>query len=295
LLAMTDLDWISCSFDVAAERLERAVAHARAVGDRRLLQRAFLKQQAAQMFGSTKPDDALRAIDAMFAEIGTTEDLRPFTLVNQSMYASYQGDFDRARRLSDEALRLAERLGNRFMIAAAAGFRGSIELLAGDPSAAETFTRRELDIMVALGDDGHRSTSAAGLAIVLSDVGRLDEAESLATDAMRLAAEDDLASQVFGRVALAKVRTAGGRHEEAVALAREAVEMFTDAQTPDQSGQTWFALAHALRGAGRDGEATEAAETALGFFERKGVGPAIDSVRAFIVENGEPSGDSAEA
>ena len=65
------------------------------------------------------------------------------------------------------------------------------------------------------------------------------------------------------------------------------MEILANAETPDQRGQTWFALAHALRGAGRDADATEAAETALAFFERKGVRPAEDSVRAFIAEVGE--------
>jgi len=281
-LAMAEVDWMSCSFDAALERTERALEHARAIGDQRVLQRALLRQQAAQMFGSTKPEDALRAIEAMLSQVGNEGELRPISLVHQSIYASYQGDFDRARSLSDEAIALAERLGNRFMIAASTGFRGDIEMLAGDPSAAEAFDRREHDTLLALGDDGHRSTSAAGLAIVLSDLGQLDEAESMATDAMSFAAEDDLASQVFGRVALAHVRTVRGQHEDAVALAREAVEMFAQAQTPDLSGQAWFALAHALRGAGHDAEATEAAQTGLAFFERKGVLPAADAVRAFI-------------
>jgi class 3 adenylate cyclase/tetratricopeptide (TPR) repeat protein len=285
-LATTEVDWMSCSFDSALEGTERAAQYARAIGDRRLLQRALLKQQAAQMFGSTKPEEALRTIDAMLAEIGSDGELRPISLVHQSIYASYQGDLDRARRLSDEAIALAEQLGNRFMIAATSGFRADTEMLAGDPSSAEPFVRRENAVLLELGDDGHRSTSSAGLAIVLNDLGQLDEAESLATEAMGLAAEDDLASQVFGRVALAHVRTALGRHDAAVALAREAVEIFTDAQAPQQSGQTWFALARALHGAGRDTEATEAARTALAFFERKGIRPAGDSVRAFVAEVG---------
>jgi tetratricopeptide (TPR) repeat protein len=292
-LAMTDVEWMSCSFDAAVEWAERAARHARASGDRRLLQRALIKLQAGQMFGSTKPEDALDAIEAMLAEVGNEGDIRSITLVHRSIYAGYQGDFDRARSLSDEALAISERLGNRFMIAAQAGFRGDVEMLAGDPLAAEPYRRREDDLLIALGDDGHRSTSAASLAIVLSDLGRLDEAGSLATDAMRMAADDDLASQVFGRAALAHVRTARGRHEEAVALAREAVEMFANAQSPQQSGETWFALAHALRGAGRDAEAIEAARTALGFFGLKGIEPAADSVRGFIGELGDPSGEVA--
>jgi len=285
-LAMVEIDWIRCAFDVAVERAERASQHARATGDRRLLQRALIRMQAAQMFGSTKPEDALRAIDSMLAEVGRDSELGPISLVHQSLYASYQGDFDRARDLSDASLALAERLGNRFMIAASSGFRGEIETLAGEPSEAERFARREHDILLALGDDGHRSTSAAELATVLSDLGRLDEAESLATEAMNLAAADDLASQVFGRVALAHVRIARGRFEDAVSLTREGVDMIADAQMPNQSGKTWFALAQSLHAAGRHAEATEAAQTALAFFDRKGIRPAADSVRAFVAEIG---------
>jgi len=293
-LAMTEVDWMSCSFDDALGSAERAAQHARAVDDRRLLQRVFLKQQAAQMFGSTRPEEALLTIEAMRTEIGDDGPIGPISLVHESIYASYQGDLDRARRLSDEAMRVAERVGNRFLIAASAGFRGDIEMLAGDPSKAEPHVRRENEVLLALGDDGHRSTSEAGLAIVLCDLGQTAEAESLATDAISLAAEDDLASQVFGRVALAHLRTTQGSHDDAVAVAREAVEMYAHAQSPEQSGRIWFALAHALRGAGRDEEATGAAQTALAFFERKGVRPAADSVRSFLDETGDRSAKPVE-
>jgi class 3 adenylate cyclase len=285
-LAMSEVPWMSCSFDDAVTQCERAAEHARSVGDRQLLQRALLKQQAAQMFGSTKPEAALRAIDAMMTEVGGDGILGMITRVHESIYASYQGDFGRARRLSDEALALGEQLGLPFMIAASSGFRGDLEMLTGDAAAAEPFIRRENEVLLALGDEGHRSTAAAGLATVLCDLGRLDEAESLANEAMSLAADDDLASQVFGRVALADVRIEQGRHEDAIALAREAVEMFANAQTPEQSGRTWFALARSLRAAGRGSEATEAARTALAFFERKGIRPATASVRAFLDDPG---------
>jgi len=225
----------------------------------------------------------------MRAEVGSEGNLRSITLTHQSIYASFQGDFYRARQLSDEALALAERLGNRFMIAATSGFRSDMEMLAGDLAGAEPWARREVDLMLALGDDGHRSTSVARLATILGDLGRLDEAESLATEAMSLAPEDDLASQAFGRIALARVRTDRGAHEEAVSLARDAVEFLASTQSPDEIGQAWFALAHALRGAGHDAEAAEAAETALASFELKGIQPAADSVRVFIEQLGDHS------
>jgi tetratricopeptide (TPR) repeat protein len=286
-LALTEVEWMSCSFDAALGHTERAAEHARAIGDRGLLQRALLKQQAAQMFGSTTPDVALRALEDMTAEFGREGRLAAITVIHEGIYASYQGDFDRARRLFDEGMARAEELGLRFMIAASSGFRGDLEMLAGDAAAAEPFVRREHDTLLALGDEGHRSTSAAGLAIVLSDLGRLEEAESLARDAMSLAADDDLASQVFGRIALARVRIEQGLPEEAVTLSREAVEMYADAQTPDQSGRVSLALARSLRAAGREPEAVDAARTALAFFERKGNRPAAETTRAFLDE---PSG-----
>jgi tetratricopeptide (TPR) repeat protein len=284
-LAMTEVAWMSCSFDDAAVQAERAAENARAIGDRRLLRNALMKKQAAEMFGSTMPDDALRSAEAMTAEIGQDGMLGAISAVHRAVYASYQGDFDRARLLCDEGTAMAEELGSRFMIAASSGIRGQLELLAGDASAAEHFARREHDILLALGDDGHRSTAAGELAMVLCDLGRLSEAESLANEAMSLAADDDLASQAFGRIALARVRTARGLDDDAVSLAREAVELYAAAQTPDQSGKTWTALAEALRAAGREAEATAAAETAVAFYERKGNRPAAERTRAFLDES----------
>ena len=82
--------------------------------------------------------------------------------------------------LSDDAIAMGERLGVEFYVAASSGFRGRIEALAGDWRAAERFTRREHDILERLGDEGHRSTTSANLAVVLCELGDMEEAESLA-------------------------------------------------------------------------------------------------------------------
>jgi tetratricopeptide (TPR) repeat protein len=127
------------------------------------------------------------------------------------------------------------------------------------------------------------STSAANLAVVLCLLGRLDEADKLADEALELAAEDDLASQVTSRIARARVRSARGLHDEAIRLAREAVDLLAEAQAPNQHGDAWMALAGSLRSAGRPAdEAEAAARTALDFYERKGNRPAIASTRAFL-------------
>jgi tetratricopeptide (TPR) repeat protein len=94
---------------------------------------------------------------------------------------------------------------------------------------------------------------AGHLALALAHLGRFDEAESYARIAIEAAAEDDLASQVQGRVAQARVLLAPGRHDEAIALAREAEQMFADAQNPSWQGDLCMELAEGSprRGAAR--------------------------------------------
>jgi class 3 adenylate cyclase/tetratricopeptide (TPR) repeat protein len=281
-MALADLEWMPCRFDTACGHAVRAAIHARKTGDRRLLQRSLVMKTAGEMLGSTPPDVAHASLQEMIAEVGSEGLMGHVARVHESVFAGYAGDFDRARRLSDEAIEMGERLGVNFFIAASSGFRGQIESLAGDPAAAEFFTRREYAVLESLADEGHLSTSAANLAMILCDLGRLDEAERLAEAGMDMAAEDDLASQAVGRTALARVRSARGRHDDAVELAREALEMLADAETPIMSGDAWITLARALRAVGRGPEAIEAAETALTLYERKGNRPAADSVRAFL-------------
>ena len=280
--ALADLEWMPCHFDRAGVDAERAAEHARRTGERRLLVGALLTKTASDAFGSARTEEALASLEMMTSEVGREGVFGHAALVHESIFAAYDGDIERARRLSDDAIAMGERLGVEFYVAASSGFRGRIEALAGDWRAAERFTRREHDILERLGDEGHRSTTSANLAVVLCELGDMEEAESLAEAGIRLAADDDLASQVTGRVALARVRSARGRHEDAIRLARDAVERFADAESPDQSGDTWIAFATALRAAGRTGEASDAARTALGFFERKGNELAIASAQAFL-------------
>jgi tetratricopeptide (TPR) repeat protein len=195
-----------------------------------------------------------------------------------------EGSFDEARRLMGLAIEIAEALGQRFFIAANEEQLGEVEMRAGDPAAAERAYRRNYEILDKAGDEGHKSTAAAELARVLCELGRFEEAEGYAAIARRVAAEDDLASQVVGRRAQALVLAARGELEEAERLSREAVRMFADAECPNLLGDAWMDLARVLRMAGRPDEAERAAGEALTRYERKGNRPSSAATRAFIEE-----------
>jgi tetratricopeptide (TPR) repeat protein len=163
-------------------------------------------------------------------------------------------------------------------------FGGHVEWMAGDMIECERRYREEYAIHMRLGDEGHGSTSASYLALALSRLGRLDEAEEFATIARTIGAEDDLATQASARSAQALVRSARGEHDEAVSLAREAVDLYAGAQSPWFYGDSLMTLAEVTHAAGSPHEAVEAARSALAAYERKGHEPGVASARALIDE-----------
>ena len=277
-----EIEWMPCRFDSAAVAAARAVEHARRVGKRSLLEHALGIRSAAELFGSMRPDEMLTSVESAAEEVGHEGLFGHILMVQRSACAAMSGDLDRARRCSDEATALAERIGVPFYVAASCEFRGDFELFAGDAAAAERAYRRQYEILDRLGDEGHKSTAAADLARALYRLDRLDEAETFARLALEIAAQDDLVSQASGRCARALVQAARGEHDDAIRSAREAVAIFEDAQSPVFQGTVWMTLAEVLRAAGRTDEAPGAARAALGLFERKGNEPAITSTKAFL-------------
>jgi len=277
-----EIEWMPCRFDIARQAADQAVEHARQAGKRSLLGHAMAIRSAAEMFGTMRPDEMLASLEAAGTEIGQEGLFEHLMLVHRSACAAMVGDLDTARLLSDDAIALGARIGIAFFVAVACEFRGEFELQAGDAVAAEEAFRRQYGTLDRLGDEGHKSLAAADLARALCRLDRLDEAETFARTALEVAAEDDVASQVFGRSAQALVRSGKSEHDQAIRLAREAVEMIADAEMPNFQGEAWMELAEVLRAASRTGEASDAARTALGFFERKGNELAIASTQAFL-------------
>jgi hypothetical protein len=76
------------------------------------------------------------------------------------------------------------------------------------------------------------------------------------------------------------------QHDEAIALARETVQMLADAQDPSWQGDLFMELAEVLRAAGRPDEAAEAARSGLGHYERKEIVPSTNAARAFLASLG---------
>jgi hypothetical protein len=82
------------------------------------------------------------------------------------------------------------------------------------------------------------------------------------------------------------VLAARGELAEAEHLAREAVELYANAEAPNFQADVWMDLARVLGTAGKRAEAEEGAREALVLYERKGNAPAAALARSFIEELG---------
>ncbi len=283
-VALADVEWMPCRFDAAREASIRAVDHARRSGDRSLLMDVMTRRLATDLLGSTSPSEARQALDEALSELGGDGFIGHVYLVHDACFSAMSGDFVRARERIEEAEKLAERFGSKIWASASYEFGGDIEMMAGDPAAAEISFRKEYELHRRLGDEGHGSTSAAYLSLALARLARSDEAEELATIARTIGADDDLATQASARSAQALIRSGRGEHSEARRLAQEAVDLYAEAQSPWFQGDTWMILAEVARAAGVPDEAIDAARAASAAYERKGHEPGAASARAFIDE-----------
>jgi tetratricopeptide (TPR) repeat protein len=193
-----------------------------------------------------------------------------------------RGRFDEARSLGAEAAQIYRELGLKLLVAGMTNNRGPIELLAGDPVAAERTLRDGYDGLDEMGNKAFLSTVAGHLARALYEQGRYDEADHYAATCSDAAAPDDVVSQILWRSVRAKVLARQGEREKAEQLARAAVRLAETTETIELRGDTLFDLAEVFDLAGRRGQAIHHAREALRLYEEKGVVPSIRRVRSFL-------------
>ncbi|HEX7147514.1 MAG TPA: tetratricopeptide repeat protein, partial [Actinomycetota bacterium] len=192
------------------------------------------------------------------------------------------GQFGQARELGEAAAQIAGKLGPSRFAAICAQFLGQVELLAGDPAAAERWLRWGAGILERMGEQGLRAEMTANLARALAAQGRDDEALEVAAVSGEMAVRDDLYSQVERRGPLALVLARRGRLEEAERLAAEAVELAADTDMLAMRAGALLDLARVLRLAGRGAEAGPLAGQALELAERKGHAVAAGQARDLL-------------
>jgi predicted negative regulator of RcsB-dependent stress response len=157
-------------------------------------------------------------------------------------------------------------------------------LLVGRPADAERYYRLGVEGLDRLGETGFNSTMTALLAGALCDLGRWDEAEVFVERSREMGPPDDFATQAYWRMALARIRLARNRLDDALALADEAVEIVAPTDYVVMRADARVLQGDALAAVGRVEEARSAFEAAVRLFERKGAVPGVARVRRRLAE-----------
>ena len=216
----------------------------------------------------------------VLARFGDNPSVRARTTRALACLWAMHGEFDRARELIQTARAMFVDLGQTYALASSAESSGLVEMLAGDLSAAEQELRRGVELLEGMGERAYLSTLGAMLADVLELVDRDDEAGRFARTSEKASDPDDIDSQARWRAVKSKLLAKQGRLEEAEALAREAVRLAAPTDVLNLHGHCYLALGAVLEALGRQTEASEAFARAVQVFSRKGNLAAAGQARA---------------
>ena len=289
-LALARAWWLRSSGDLAAcrwrargEAIERALEHARRAqaGAEMVGTLAGLLGQAL-LHGPTPVDEAIARLEGLPDELGLDRPLRTSIHTSLSGLLAMRGEFDEARRRFRDAAATSEEFGLRFRRATQSFVGAQIELLAGDPAAAERELRASSGAFDEIGAATSATTHRALLAEAVARQGRLGEAEELAMQVAADATADDVIAHVLWRSALARVRAREGSPQESAELAAAARRRLGDAEFPQLAIAALLAAAEAATAADKSAKAERFLAEAHGIAEAKGALASIaqlDAVR----------------
>jgi DNA-binding SARP family transcriptional activator len=261
--------WIGCQARATEEALERSIDHARRAGDSRTEAQSLHLLLGAMLFGPVPVAECTRRCEEILAQAGGQMRVTASALRALAALTAMQGEFENARALMTLFRKIVDDLGLRVTAASASETDGVVELLAGDPVAAERKLRFGYELLEEMGETFTRSNLAALLAQALYAQGR-DEEGLAVTELGEPPAEDDVSAQVHLKAARAKLLARVGRVEEAEQLAQEAVTLARTTDFLVMCGDALADQAEVLRHAGRPRESVPLLREALVLYERKG-------------------------
>ena len=232
--------------------LFEALIAARQSGDHRQITAALGAAPGAALWGpSPVPKAGGRCLDVVRMQRMTTAapSLEATSLRHLAVLELLRGRPDKARTMLADARQVVADLGLRHGLMETELFAGIIESMEGDPVAAEPHFRTALEGLDALGVGADAGQAAALLARSVLAQGRVDEADRHATESERLAGRN-LKTAIAWRAVRAEILAAQGRHDEAAAMARDAVTVAAGTDLVLDHADACLALSRVLAAAG---------------------------------------------
>jgi class 3 adenylate cyclase/tetratricopeptide (TPR) repeat protein len=278
-------NWLLCRSERMEDAFTRALESTRRAGDPR--EEGWILRMLALVYyhGPTPVEQAIARCEEIL-ELGRGHAaIEVSTRAKIAGLEAMRGRFELARELYLQCRAVGEEFGVGPVLAALPNYAGPIELLAGDPEAAERELRAGCHALEELGETSVLSTAQALLARTLEHVGQLDEAEEYTLLSERNASRDDVASQATWRAVRARVLARRGEFERAGQLAREAVAIVDQTDFLVWRGEALLDLAEVHRLADDSASFVGSANDALRLFEAKGHVVHTERTRALLRES----------
>jgi class 3 adenylate cyclase/tetratricopeptide (TPR) repeat protein len=173
-------------------------------------------------------------------------------------------ELDEADVAYEAARELFAEIGNATLLAATLSRTAEVAILKGEPTRAEKLMREAIRLLAPLGQHAELAELQGDLARALADQGKFDEAERYIAAAEEQAPFADPSRRHAFTGALAAVRLAQGREEEAEALYREALDISEDSDFKALEAESLRKLVRFLEDRSRTEEAAAYAERLSG-------------------------------
>jgi predicted ATPase/class 3 adenylate cyclase len=258
-----------CRAEAAAAAWERAAVHAQRAGDRHEYYEILTWIASMLWFGPIPAGEGIRRCEAMHAEVRESRESEAAILRQLACLNAVVGRFALARELIATSNATYADLGLTLYVASSE-HEAVVELLAGNPAAAERSARAAYRALEEMGERAFRSTMAATLALVILEQGRDEEAEALAEVSARLGAAGDLLTQIRWRRVRARVLARRAEIPAAEAFAREALAIAERTDFVNERADALIDLSHVFEESRRCDEAVAAASGAVHLYELKG-------------------------
>ena len=279
----------------AAEQvLQRAVACARQSGNHRAEQEARTRL-AATLWDLPIPFDLAVSRTERLLEAAAGDPWDEAAILGLlALTYSYAGRFADARAAYRRAQAVFTASGAKLNGAMCAHQAGRIELMAGDPAAAEQILREGYEALRAMGDRGYRSNVATLLAEAVYAQGRFDQALRLTEEAEALAGPGDYDAQARWRATRAKLLARRGQFNVAARLAEEAVTLVPATSDAPERAEFLVAQAEVARLAGALDRAEAGLRRALQFYQDRRMTALAERTRALLANHAASSRTPAE-
>ena len=217
----------------AAAAVERAIDCSRAGGDARLERRNAGAFAIAAVYGPTPVTKAIERCRQIGEHTSGDRRTEGLVLCARSQLEAMRGDFAEARRLYTRGRTVLDDVGGSVLAASTALDSSAVELLAGDPVAAERDLRHDYELLERLGERYLLPTMAGVLAQALIAQDRHDEAGAMCDRAEATALHDDVESHVLIRTVRASLQLHAGRSAEAATAVAVATDLLREADAPN--------------------------------------------------------------